>query len=55
MLGWAGQKEQESDRFPRRDDNNKKRNGDPRSDKVQRNFDKKRKPEDTVVIMDQGQ
>ena len=55
MLGWADQEEQERDRFPRRDDNNKKRNGDPRSDKGQRNFDMKRKPEDTVATMDRGQ
>ena len=27
----------------------------PRSDKGQRNFDKKRKPEDTVATMEQGQ
>jgi len=55
MLGWADQEEQERDRFPHRDDNNQKRNGDLRSDKGQRNFDKKRKPEDTVATMDQGQ
>ena len=44
ILGWADQEEQERDRFPRREDNNQKCNGDPRSDKGQRNFDKKRKP-----------
>ena len=49
MLAWADQEEQECDRFPRREDNNQKHNGDPRPDKGQRNFDKKRKPEDTVV------
>jgi len=55
MLGWADQEEQERDRFPRRDGNNQKRNGDSRSDKNQRNFDKKWKPEDTVATMDRGQ
>ena len=55
MLAWADQEEQERDRFPRREDNNQKRNGDPRSDKGQRNFDKKRKPEDTVATMERGQ
>ena len=54
MLAWADQEEQERDRFPRREDNNQKRNGDPRSDKSQRNFDKKRKPEDTVATMERG-
>jgi hypothetical protein len=52
MLGWADQEEQERDRFRRREDNNQKCNGDPRSDKGQHNIDKKRKPEDTVAIMD---
>src|SRR6185436_16173110 len=55
MLTWADQEEQERDRFPRREDNNQKRNGDPRSDKSQCNFDKKRKPKDTVTTMDRGQ
>jgi len=54
MLAWADQEEQERDRFPRREDNNQKRNGDPRSDKNQRNFDKKRKLEDTVATMERG-
>ena len=54
ILAWADQEEQERDRFPRREDNNQKRNGDPRSDKSQRNFDKKRKPEDTVATMERG-
>ena len=54
MLTWADQEEQERDRFPRREDNNQKCNGDPRSDKSQRNFDKKRKPEDTVATMERG-
>ena len=55
MLGWADQEEQERDCFPRREDNNQKQNGDPRLDKGQRNFDKKRKLEDTVATMDRGQ
>jgi len=55
MLAWADQEEQERDRFPRREDNILKRNGDPRSDKGQCNFDKKRKPEDTVATMERGQ
>ena len=55
MLGWADQEEQERDRFSRRDDNNLKCNGDLRLDKGQRNFDKKRKPKDTVATMDRGQ
>ena len=55
MLGWADQEEQERDHFPRREYNNQKHNGDPRSDKGQRNFDKKLKPEDAVATMDRGQ
>ena len=55
MLAWANQEEQERDRFPRHEDNNQKRNGDSRPDKGQRNFDKKRKPEDTVATMERGQ
>ena len=55
MLGWTDQEEQERDRFPRQDDNNQKRNGDLQYDKNQRNFDKKRKLEDTMATMDQGQ
>ena len=55
MLAWADQEEQERDRFPHREDNNQKRNGDSRSDKSQRNFDKKRKPEDIVATMERGQ
>ena len=55
MLAWADQEEQERDRFPRREDNNQKRNGDPRPEKGQRKFDKKRKPEDTVATMERGQ
>ena len=55
MLGWVDQEEQERDRFPRREDNNQKHNGDPQSNKGQRNFNKKRKPEDTVATMDRGQ
>ena len=55
MLGWADQEEQECDRFPRHEYNNQKRNGDPRSDKGQRNFYKKLKTEDTVATMDRGQ
>ena len=55
MLEWADQEEQECDRFPRPEDNNQKRNGDPRSDKGKRNFDKKRKPEGTVATKDRGQ
>ena len=55
MLAWADQEEQERDRFPRREDNNQKCNGDSRSDKGQCNFDKKRKPEDTVATMERGQ
>ena len=55
MLGWAYQEEQGRDRFPRCEDNNQKHNGYPRSDKGQRNFDKKRKPKDTVATMDRGQ
>jgi len=55
MLGWADQEEHERDRFPHCEDNNQKCNGDPRSDKGQHNFDKKRKPEDTVATMDRGQ
>ena len=54
MLAWADQEEQERDRFPRHEDNNQKRNGDSRSDKGQRNFDKKGKPEDIVATMEQG-
>ena len=53
-LDWADQEEQERDRFPRCDDNNPKRNGDSRYDKNLRNFDKKRKPDDTIIIMDHG-
>ena len=49
MLEWA---DQERDRFPHRDDNNQKRNGDSCSDKNQRNFDKKCKPDDIVATMD---
>ena len=41
MLAWADQEEQERDHFPSHEDNNQKRNGDPRSDKGQHNFDKK--------------
>ena len=52
MLAWADQEEQERDRFPRREDNNQKRNRDSRIDKGQRDFDKKRKPEDTVATME---
>ena len=55
MLAWADQEEQERDRFPRREDNNQKRNGDSRIDKRQRNFDKKQKPKDTVATMERGQ
>ena len=55
MLAWADQEEQERDRFPRCEDNNQKRSGDSRPDKGQCNFDKKRKPEDTVATMEQGQ
>ena len=55
MLACADQEEQERDRFPRPEDNNQKRNGDSRTDKGQRNFDKKRKPEDTVAAMERGQ
>ena len=55
MLGSVDQEEQERDRFPCREDNNQKRNGDSRPDKGQRNFDKKRKPEDTVATMERGQ
>src|SRR6185312_8159807 len=55
MLGWADQEEQEHDRFPRREDNNQKRNGDSRLGKGQRNFEKKCKPEETVATMDRGQ
>ena len=55
MLAWADQEEQERDRFPRHEDNNQKRNGESRSDKGQCNFDKKRKPEDTVATMERGQ
>ena len=55
MLTWADQEEQERDHFPCREDNNQKCNGDSRSDKGQRNFDKKRKPEDTVATMERGQ
>ena len=55
MLGWADQEELEHNRFPFHDDINQKRNGDPRSDKGQRSFDKKQKQEDTVATMDQGQ
>lgn len=55
MLAWADQEEQERDRFPRRKDNNQKHNGDSRSDKGQRNFDKKQKPKDTVATMERGQ
>ena len=54
MLAWGDQEEQERGRFPRREDNNQKRNGDPRSDEGQRNFDKKRKPEDTVATIERG-
>jgi hypothetical protein len=52
MMEWADQEEQEHDRFPRHDDNNPKCNGDSRSDKHQRNFDKKRKPDDTIATVD---
>ena len=55
MLGWVDQEEQERNRFPHRDDNNKKRNGNSHSYQNKRNFDKKRKPEDTVATMDRGQ
>ena len=55
MLAWADQEEQERDRFPRCEDNNQKCNEDSRPDKGQRNFDKKRKPEDTVAAMERGQ
>ena len=55
MLGWADQQEQERDRFLCHDDNNQKHNGDRRSDKNSRNFDKKHKPEDMVATMDRGQ
>ena len=55
MLGWADQEEQRRDRFPHRNDNNQKHNGDSRPDKSQRNFDKKRKPDDTIATMDRGQ
>ena len=55
MLTWADQQEQERDRFPCREDNNKKRNEDSRPDKGQRNFNKKRKPEDTMATMERGQ
>ena len=55
MLAWANQEEQEHDCFPRCEDNNQKCNGDSQSDKGQRNFDKKRKPEDTVATMERGQ
>ena len=55
MLAWADQEEQEQDRFRHREDNNQKRNGDSRSDKGKRNFDKKRKPEDTVATMEREQ
>ena len=55
MLGWAYQEEQGRDRFPRCEDNNQKCHGDLRSDKGQFNFNKKRKPEDTIATMDRGQ
>ena len=55
MLAWADQEEQERDRFPRREANNQKCNGDSRSDKGQCNFDKKRKPEDIVATMERRQ
>ena len=55
MLAWADQEEQEHDRFPRHKDNNQKRSRYPRSDKGQRNFDKKQKPKDTVATMEWGQ
>jgi len=55
MLGWADQEEQRRDRFPHRNDNNQKHNGDSRPNKSQRNFDKKRKPDDTIATMDRGQ
>ena len=55
MLTWADQEEQERDRFPCREDNNQKRNGYSRPDKGQRNFDKKRKPEDIVATIERGQ
>ena len=55
MLVWADQEEQERDHFSRREDNNQKRNGDPRPEKGQHNFDKKRKPEDTIATMERGQ
>jgi len=55
MIAWADKEEQECDRFPRRKDNNQKHNGDSRSDKGQRNFDKKQKPKDTVATMERGQ
>lgn len=54
MLGWADLEEQEHDRFPCHEDN-QKCNGDSRSDKGQHNFEKKRKPEETVATMDRGQ
>ena len=55
MLAWADKEEQERDHFPRREDNNQKRNGDSRSDKGQSNFDKKQKPEDTITTMEREQ
>ena len=55
MLGWAYQEEQERDRFPHSEDNDQKRNGDIRSDKGQCNFDKQRKPEDTIATMNRVQ
>jgi hypothetical protein len=55
MLEWADQEEQECDRFPRRDGNNSKRNGNQCSNRGQHNFNKKRKPEDTVTAVDRTQ
>ena len=55
MLAWADQEEQGHDCFPRRKDNNQKRNRDSRTDKGQRNFIKKRMLEDTVATMERGQ
>ena len=46
MLGLADQEEQERDRFPRREVNNQKCNGDSQPDKDQHNFEMKRKTEE---------
>jgi hypothetical protein len=54
MQQWVDQEEQKRDRFPRRDDNNGRRNGDQRLDRGQLNFDKKHKLEDTVTAMDRN-